>query len=109
MTKKMIISCVLSLVFGSQLCAQDKNSSFGNTEKSTAIAKFPLKPVLYFVDGVQVKPTFPAITATSPLSSMNPNDIERIDIIKGENAVAKYGGDAVSGVVLNNNKKEIER
>ncbi len=100
MTKKIIISCVLSLVFSSQLCAQDKNILSENAENSTFTAKFPAKPMLYFVDGVQVKPTFSQMYGVSPLSSMNPNDIEKIEVIKGENAVAKYGENAISGVVL---------
>ena len=106
MTKKIIISCVLSLVFGSQLCAQDKNIASANAEKSTSVAKFPTKAVLYFVDGVQFQPTISAIFGISPLSSMNPNDIEKIEVIKGENAVAQYGAEAVNGVVLVTTKKK---
>ncbi len=105
MTKKIILSCVLSLVFGSQLFAQDKNTLPENADKSITVAKFSAKPVIYFVDGVQIKPTFSAMFGISPLSSMKPNDIEKIEVIKGENAVVKYGSEAVSGVVLVTTRK----
>lgn len=106
MTKKIIISCVLSLVLGSQLCAQDKNSLPENVEESTSIAQFPVKSAIYFVDGVLLKPTLAVMAGANPLSSMNPNDIEIIEVIKGENAVAKYGAGAVNGVVLVTTKKK---
>ncbi len=100
MKKKIILSCVLSLVFGAQLFAQDKNTLLANTEKSTSVATFPVKTPIYFVDGVRLKQTLSSMFGANPLSSMNPNDIEKIEVIKGENAVAKYGTDAVNGVVL---------
>ena len=106
MTKKIILSCVLSLVFVSQLFAQDKNILPENADKSVSVVKFPAKPVLYFIDGVQLKPTLSSIFGGNPLSAMNPNDIETIEVIKGENAVAKYGADAVNGVVLITTKKK---
>ncbi len=106
MTKKIIISCVLSLVFGSQLCAQDKNLLPENAEKSNLVATFPVKPVVYFVNGVQLKPTFSAMFGISPLSSLNPNDIEKIEVLKGTDAVTRYGAKAVNGVVLVTTRKK---
>ena len=106
MTKKIILSCVLSLVFGSQLFAQDKNPLPENADKSTPVAIFPAKPVLYFVDGVLLKPTLAVMAGVNPLASMNPNDIEKIEVIKGENAVTKYGAEAANGVVLVTTKKK---
>ena len=94
MTKKIILSCVLSLVFGSQLFAQDKNITPENTEKSTSVAIFPAKPVLYFVDGVQLKPTLSSMFGGNPLSAMNPNDIESIEVLKGKDTVTRYGAEA---------------
>ncbi len=106
MTKKIIISCVLSVVFCSQLLAQDKNTLPENADKSVSIAKLPIKPVLYFVDGVKLKPMLSTMFGGNPLSAMNPNDIEKIEVIKGENAIAKYGVDAISGVVLVTTRKK---
>jgi TonB-linked SusC/RagA family outer membrane protein len=62
---------------------------------------------LYVVDGV------PVITAnlsnngapTNPLSDINPNDIESIEILKDASAAAIYGSRASNGVVLITTKK----
>jgi len=67
---------------------------------------------LYVVDGVPM----PAIEAlnpqlanstrtTSAFSSINPNDIESITVLKGANAAAIYGSQGVNGVVLVTTKK----
>jgi TonB-linked SusC/RagA family outer membrane protein len=41
----------------------------------------------------------------SPLSTLNPNDIERVDILKDADATAIYGSRAANGVVLITTKK----
>jgi TonB-linked SusC/RagA family outer membrane protein len=61
---------------------------------------------LYVVDGV------PAITGTSsndpyqnPLSALNPNDIESIEILKDASSTAIYGARGAAGVVLITTKR----
>ncbi len=49
---------------------------------------------LYIVDGV------PMILTTGSLNSINPNDIERIDVLKDAASAAIYGSRATNGVVL---------
>lgn len=49
---------------------------------------------LYIVDGV------PMILTTGALNSINPNDIERIDVLKDAASAAIYGSRATNGVVL---------
>lgn len=40
------------------------------------------------------------------LSSLNPNDIEDVNVLKGTSAAAIYGPDAVNGVIVVTTKKE---
>ncbi len=68
---------------------------------------------LYVIDGVpfasdaigdsQTSSTLP--TATSPLNSINPSDIESIEILKDADATAIYGSRGANGVVLITTKK----
>ena len=46
---------------------------------------------LVYVDGVRVETSF--------IESLNPDDIERIEVVKGEAAVALHGEEASSGVI----------
>nr|HVY74467.1 SusC/RagA family TonB-linked outer membrane protein [Puia sp.] len=65
---------------------------------------------LYIVDGVPVVSTplnqFKGANGDqSPLVSINPNDIERIDVLKDADATAIYGSRGANGVVLITTKK----
>ena len=65
---------------------------------------------LYVVDGVPIV-VDPAIggrgntNASNPLLTINPNNIERIDVLKDASAAAIYGSRAANGVVLITTKK----
>jgi TonB-dependent SusC/RagA subfamily outer membrane receptor len=50
------------------------------------------KAPLYFVDGKKMD--------KHVLETISPNDIDRVDVLKGETAKAKYGEDGMNGVVL---------
>ncbi|MBO3269294.1 SusC/RagA family TonB-linked outer membrane protein [Hymenobacter defluvii] len=59
---------------------------------------------LYLVDGVIINNDSPALLdlggyAQNRLADINPNDIERIEVIKGAAAAAIYGSRAANGVV----------
>lgn len=54
------------------------------------------KDVLIILDG---------IIYNSPLSSINPNDIQSIDVLKDASATAVYGAQAANGVLLVTSKK----
>lgn len=59
---------------------------------------------LYIVDGVIVNNDSPELidvggTSTNRLVDLNPNDIERIEVVKGAAAAALYGSRANNGVV----------
>ena len=63
---------------------------------------------LYVIDGVQIQPgtvAFGATASTSPLSSLNPSDIESMEILQGPAATAVYGSRGTNGVVLITTKR----
>jgi len=57
---------------------------------------------LYIIDGVQIAADRQtgAQASTSPLASLNPRDIESIEILKDAAATSIYGAQAANGVVL---------
>lgn len=60
---------------------------------------------LYIVDGVQLNTRNDAsFTQSNPLSFLNPNDIETIDVLKDASA-SIYGASAANGVVIITTKK----
>jgi len=59
---------------------------------------------LYVIDGVQIQGST-SITGTNPLSSLNPSDVESLEILQGPNATAIYGSRATNGVVLITTKR----
>lgn len=65
---------------------------------------------LYVVDGIPFGTTTlnqfnGANGSTSPLNSINPSDIERIDVLKDADATAIYGSRGANGVILITTKK----
>ena len=57
-------------------------------------------PVI-IVDGVQVRTDFSsAIVYDNPLTSINPDDIESIEVLKDASATALYGAQGANGVIL---------
>lgn len=63
---------------------------------------------LYVIDGVQIEAKnseiasgqFASSSTLSPLSSLNPNDIESIEILKDASSTAIYGSRGANGVVV---------
>lgn len=63
---------------------------------------------LYIVDGIQISngsSNSSEINNVSPLSTINPNDIESVEILKDASASAIYGSRAANGVVLITTKR----
>jgi TonB-dependent starch-binding outer membrane protein SusC len=62
---------------------------------------------LYIVDGVQLnnRNDGGSTVNTNPLSFLNPNDIESIDVLKDAATAAIYGAQAANGVVIITTKK----
>ncbi len=59
---------------------------------------------LYVIDGVQI-PGSISPTGSNPLSTLNPSDIESMEILQGPSATALYGSRATNGVVLITTKR----
>lgn len=59
---------------------------------------------LYVVDGIQIS-NGGGITDVSPLSTINPSDIESVEVLKDASASAIYGARAANGVVLITTKR----
>ena len=59
---------------------------------------------LYVIDGVPIESTT-AAGSPGPLSTLNPNDIQSVTILKGASATAIYGSRASGGVILITTKK----
>jgi TonB-dependent starch-binding outer membrane protein SusC len=59
---------------------------------------------LYVIDGVQIQGAI-STGGTNPLSSLNPADIESMEILQGPSATAIYGSRATNGVVLITTKR----
>ncbi len=64
---------------------------------------------LYVVDGIPFgtasTPTGQTLYKSNPLSSINPNDIESIEVLKDASATAIYGSRGANGVVLITTRK----
>lgn len=68
---------------------------------------------LYVIDGVPVNASTPSFFGSralpfaeiNPLNSINPNDIESIEVLKDADATAIYGSRGANGVILINTKK----
>jgi TonB-linked SusC/RagA family outer membrane protein len=64
---------------------------------------------LYVIDGVQIQSSedvsFGTSSTSNPLSGINPNDIEDIQILQGPSATAIYGSRATNGVILITTKR----
>ena len=59
------------------------------------------RPLIY-IDGIRVDDTFSKVGSTrqgTTLDRLNPNDIERVEVVKGAAAATLYGTEASSGVI----------
>ena len=60
---------------------------------------------LYVIDGVVVPPTSDPGNGSNPLNTINPSEIESIDVLKDASATAIYGSQATNGVVVITTKR----
>lgn len=59
---------------------------------------------LYIIDGIQISNSG-GVSDVSPLSTINPNDIESVEILKDASSTAIYGARGANGVVLITTKR----
>ena len=60
---------------------------------------------LYVIDGVIIPPTNDPGNGANPLNTINPSEIESIDILKDASATAIYGSQATNGVIVITTKR----
>ncbi|TDS11146.1 SusC/RagA family TonB-linked outer membrane protein [Sphingobacterium paludis] len=90
---------------GVQITSSGGRPGAGNTVRIRAGASLNASnDPLYVIDGVPFSPTTVTGSA-SPMSLINPNDIESFTVLKDANATAIYGSRASNGVVLITTKK----
>lgn len=68
-------------------------SSFGNNSP------------LYVIDGVIIGQGFAGVDGSNPLATINPSDVESIDVLKDASATAIYGSQATNGVIVITTKR----
>lgn len=86
---KVICFLLLSILTVSAFAQTSENNKEKN-KKDTLIKKD--KAPLYIIDGKE--------TNSQNLNDVSPNDIEKIDVLKGESATQLYGKKGANGVVL---------
>jgi TonB-linked SusC/RagA family outer membrane protein len=59
---------------------------------------------IYVIDGVIIDGTSSSVNF-NPLSSINPNDVETVDVLKDASATAIYGSRAANGVIIITTKR----
>jgi TonB-linked SusC/RagA family outer membrane protein len=60
---------------------------------------------LYVIDGVIIPPTNNPGNGANPLNTINPSEIESIDVLKDASATAIYGSQATNGVIVITTKR----
>jgi len=91
--KKMILIFFLLSSINALAQSSDSINRVGST-KNICICAPPdttKKPPFYIIDGKIVK---------GNIYNLNPNDILKITVLKGDSVIAKYGADAVNGVII---------
>ena len=60
---------------------------------------------LYVIDGVIIPPVGDPGSGSNPLNTINPSEIESIDVLKDASATAIYGSQATNGVIVITTKR----
>ena len=78
-----------------------------NVRGSTSLTEGGISSPLYVIDGIvfDVNDMPSTYGNTNPLTAINPNDIESIDVLKDASASAIYGARAANGVILVKTKR----
>jgi len=69
------------------------------------LSSFGNNPPLYVIDGVIVGGAAIDGSGTNPLASINPSEVESIDVLKDASATAIYGSQATNGVIIITTKR----
>ncbi len=69
------------------------------------LSSFGSSSPLYIIDGVFIGQSYGGADGSNPLATINPADIESIDILKDASATAIYGSQATNGVIVITTKR----
>ncbi|MDQ1166441.1 TonB-dependent receptor [Flavobacterium sp. SORGH_AS_0622] len=69
------------------------------------MSSFGSSSPMYVIDGVIIGQSFDTGNGTNPLATINPSDIESIDVLKDASATAIYGSQATNGVIVITTKR----
>ena len=69
------------------------------------LSSFNNNPPLFVIDGVIVGGAANTSGGSNPLASINPSEIETIDVLKDASATAIYGSQATNGVIIITTKR----
>jgi TonB-dependent starch-binding outer membrane protein SusC len=69
------------------------------------LSSFTSNPPLYVIDGVIIGGAANTSGGSNPLASINPAEIESIDVLKDASATAIYGSQATNGVIIITTKR----
>jgi TonB-dependent starch-binding outer membrane protein SusC len=69
------------------------------------LSSFTSNPPLYVIDGVIIGGAANTSGGSNPLASINPSEIESIDVLKDASATAIYGSQATNGVIIITTKR----
>lgn len=69
------------------------------------MSSFGSSSPLYVIDGVIIGQSFDSGNGTNPLATINPSDIESVDVLKDASATAIYGSQATNGVIVITTKR----
>lgn len=69
------------------------------------LSSFTNNPPLYVIDGVIIGGAANTSGGSNPLASINPSEIESIDVLKDASATAIYGSQATNGVIIITTKR----
>ncbi|WP_436412192.1 TonB-dependent receptor, partial [Petrimonas sp.] len=99
----------VNIIQGTGVAGGGYNIQIRGTNSLRREGNFPM----YIIDGVPVSAESPSVVSgtvlpyagVDPLNSINPNDIESIEILKDADATAIYGSRGANGVILVTTKK----
>ncbi|MBZ4040861.1 SusC/RagA family TonB-linked outer membrane protein [Flavobacterium hibisci] len=69
------------------------------------LSSFGSSSPLYVIDGVIIGQSYDSGNGTNPLATINPSDIQSIDVLKDASATAIYGSQATNGVIVITTKR----
>jgi len=100
-----IIVALLLLAMPTLLQAQKSKKTDDTTVVTTSSETMNQSKALFIVDGVRMQPN----DSLNNLDSMNPDNIESVSVLKGDQAILQYGEAGKNGVILVTTKMPVKK